>query len=138
MTATPAQRTKLKRRIETAPLIPSEHDEQVALFKWAALRQARYPELALMFAIPNGGARHPAVAAKLLKEGVKAGVPDICLPVARGGFHGLFIELKRLRGGTASQFQRAWILELTKKGFVAEICRGCDAAIVAIESYLRG
>ena len=68
----------------------SEHDEQVALFQWAGYQLGACPELALMFAIPNGGDRHPAVAGKLRDEGVKAGVPDIFLPVPRGKYHGMF------------------------------------------------
>ena len=57
----------------------SEHQEQVALFRWAEFAIARWPELALMYAIPNGGHRHKAVAAGLKAEGVKRGVPDVCL-----------------------------------------------------------
>ena len=72
----------------------SEHDEQAALFEWATWHTSQCPELGLLFAIPNGGHRHPVVAARLKAEGVRAGVPDICLPVARKGYHGLFVELK--------------------------------------------
>ena len=72
----------------------SEHDEQSAIFEWAALMQGAYPELGLLFAIPNGGKRDKATAGKLKAEGVKAGVPDMCLPVSNGKYHGLFIELK--------------------------------------------
>ena len=64
-------------------LTGSEHEEQVALFEWAEWNKRQYPELELMFAIPNGGQRHVVVAKKLKDEGVKAGVPDIFLPVAR-------------------------------------------------------
>lgn len=38
--------------------------------------------------------RDKATAVALKRQGVKAGVPDICLPVARNGYHGLHIELK--------------------------------------------
>ncbi len=65
--------------------IPTEHVEQVSLMRWAALTKRRRPELALLYAIPNGGDRHKAVAAKLSAEGVKSGVPDLCLPVPRLG-----------------------------------------------------
>lgn len=70
----------------------SEHDTQAAFFQWANLQ--RFPGIELLHATPNGGARHPAVAAKLKKEGVRAGVPDVSWPVARGGFIGLAIEFK--------------------------------------------
>src|SRR5262245_64718583 len=49
----------------------------------------------LCFAIPNGGARDVITAGRLKAEGVRAGVPDVCLPVARAGYHGLFLEVKR-------------------------------------------
>lgn len=92
--------------------VPTEAQEQVTLFSWAAVQAI--PELALLYHIPNGGSRHKAEAARLRAEGVRAGVPDLCLPVPRGGFHGLYIELKRLRGGRLSEQQRAWLDALGK------------------------
>ena len=65
---------------------PTEHIEQALLFKWATFSSGKYPELEYMFAIPNGGYRHYRTAADLKSEGVKSGVPDIMLPVARGGY----------------------------------------------------
>lgn len=113
----------------------SEHEEQVALFRWAEFARARWPELALLFAIPNGGERHPAVAAKLKAEGVKRGVPDICLPVACGVFHGLYVELKSATG-RASGEQRGWIDALRVQGYRAEVCRGWLQARDVIMDYL--
>lgn len=72
----------------------SEHNHQVALIEWANLNLGRYPELKWLFAIPNGGLRNKAQAGKLKAEGVKAGVADLCLPVPRRGYNGLWIELK--------------------------------------------
>lgn len=72
----------------------SEANEQEALFMWAAYKSQYWPELLSMYHIPNGGHRDAAEAAHLKRLGVKAGVPDICLPVARQGLHGLYIELK--------------------------------------------
>ncbi len=137
MSATPAQRAKLKRRIETAPLMPSEHEEQAALFAWAAVRRKQYPELTLLFAIPNMGKRHVSFAVKMRDEGLKKGVPDIFLPVARRGYHGCFIELKRRKGGVVSEEQQEWIDELTANGYLAVVCRGAETAIKTIEDYLR-
>ena len=78
---------------------PSESVEQQCLFRWAALQSGKYPELAMMYHIPNGGSRGKVEAIRFKAEGVKAGVPDICLPVPRGTWHGLYIELKRREGG---------------------------------------
>lgn len=75
--------------------VPTESVEQQCLFRWAAFQSGRFPELALLYHVPNGGSRKKAEAGRFRAEGVKAGVPDLCLPVARGGFHGLYIELKR-------------------------------------------
>jgi hypothetical protein len=113
----------------------SEHDEQTTLFRWALFARPRHPELALLFAIPNGGQRHKAVAARMKAEGVRAGVPDLCLPVARGGFHGLYLELKTA-AGTVSRAQRQWLQALAREGYRAEVCKGWQAAKAVIEDYL--
>lgn len=116
---------------------PLEHDEQVELFEWADAAQGEHPELCMLFAIPNGGARHPAVAAQLKAEGVKAGVPDIMLAVARGRWHGLFVELKRAdRSNHATSAQRAWMEMLRRYGYSAIVCYGATDAINAIMGYL--
>lgn len=115
----------------------SEHDEQVSLFQWAAMQHGKYPELALMFAVPNGGLRNATVAAKLKAEGVKPGVPDIFLPVARGGYHGLFIEMKRIRGGKLSTEQALWITELLEQRYAVYKCEGWVKAKECIEQYLK-
>lgn len=74
----------------------TEHAHQTALF--CAISQpdiqAKYPELMLAFAIPNGGKRDARTAAMLKAEGVKAGVWDIFLPVPVGEYHGMWLELK--------------------------------------------
>lgn len=72
---------------ENSPL-PTEEDEQIALFLWAKMASATMPELDLLYHIPNGGSRGKAEAGRFKASGVKAGVPDIFLPVARGGKHG--------------------------------------------------
>lgn len=116
---------------------PKEHDEQVALFQWAE-KENRWQELSLLFAIPNGGKRTPRTAGMLKAEGVKPGVPDICLPVARKGYHGLYIELKRRMGSRVSLEQKRWLMALEQKGYRCCVCHGWDEARKAIETYLEG
>jgi hypothetical protein len=99
------------------------------------MQEGRYPELRLLFAIPNGAARDKATGALLKREGVKAGVPDLCLPVARGGFNGLFIELKIGRNRPAER-QAAWLDALTAEGYLAVACWGWCEAREVIEEYL--
>jgi len=119
-----------------------EHHEQKALFFWARLQRNKYPELEAMYAIPNGGDRNRIVGAKLKAEGVKAGVPDICLPVARHGFSALYIEMKapadasgKGRGGLQDN-QREWLERLRSYGNKSVVCYGFEEAKNEIQSYL--
>ena len=117
---------------------PTEHDEQCALFQWAELNEGALPELALLFAVPNGGYRPMTTAAQLKAEGVKAGVPDVCLPVARGRFHGLWLELKRAdHSNHATQLQEEWITRLRHYGHMVVVAYGAQEAIDAIQNYLK-
>ncbi|HEX6925443.1 MAG TPA: VRR-NUC domain-containing protein [Longimicrobiaceae bacterium] len=112
-----------------------EHDEQAAVIRWAMLRSLAIPELALLHAIPNGGHRSRVAAARLKAEGVKAGVPDLALPVPRGPYHGLYIEMKT-RYGRPSVEQNWWLNRLCEQGYRAVVCRGFEEARAEIESYL--
>lgn len=116
-----------------------EHREQAALFKWAGYMQGQYPELGMMFAIPNGGARDPVTGAILKQEGVKAGVPDIFLAVPRGKYHGMFIEMKVKndhKTGKPTEKQKWWINNLRRQGYKVEICFTWDQARLIILDYL--
>lgn len=118
-----------------AATAPTEHEEQVALFAWAAAQEGAFPELALLFAIPNGGYRPMTTAAALSAEGVKAGVPDCCLPIARGRYHSLWIEMKR-KPNKPTMEQELWIARLRAAGCMAVVCYGADEAIRVIGHYL--
>ena len=74
----------------------------------------------------------------VVPEGVKAGVPDLCLPVARGQYHGLYIELKRQRGGRTSDHQSEWLDALSAQGYKAALCYGWEQAAGTIIEYLTG
>jgi hypothetical protein len=115
----------------------SESGEQEALFARAEAHYAEYPELRLMFAIPNGGSRHKAEAANLKRQGVKAGVPDICVPIPRQGFGALYIELKVDRG-RMSREQIDWQDSLSLHGNMAVTCYSQDEAWRVILDYLGG
>ena len=113
---------------------PTEEQEQEALFNYASWQKE--PEWSLLFAIPNGGYRKLKTGAKLKRTGVKRGIPDMMLPCARGGYHGLWIELKSEKG-VVQPNQRAWHDTLRVEGYQVEVCRGCDEAVKAIKAYLR-
>lgn len=123
--------------------VPTEHQEQVALMQWARRHAYQYPELRLLHAIPNGEKRSHSVANRLKLEGVSPGVPDLFLPVPRIASyarlrHGLYIELKRQRGGSVSAEQKDWHVALRAQGYEVVVAKGWEAAVVEIRSYLEG
>lgn len=122
------------KRVVPAKATP-EHDHQVALFRWAAIHEKVRPELKMLFAVPNGGHRHKAVAGKLKAEGVKAGVEDVFLDVARGGYHGLRIEMKAGKNKPTLE-QKDWMARHNAEGYLAIICYGWEEAKKVIERYL--
>lgn len=113
-----------------------ESQEQQALIEWSTLQAKTYPELELLHHIPNGGKRNIATAARLKREGVKAGVPDLCLPVPRGEWHGLYIEMKAPKG-KVSENQEKWIEALKKQGYAVAVCYGWESAKDNILMYLK-
>lgn len=114
-----------------------EHVEQALLMSWAALASGRQPALALLYAIPNGGHRHPAVAGKLKAEGVKSGVPDLCLPVACGGYHALYIEMKAGPTSRVTPNQKAWHAALREQGNAVRVCYSWEQAKDELSRYLE-
>lgn len=118
--------------------MPTEEQEQIGLFNWARSMSFAIPELDLLYHVPNGGQRSSREGYFLKAAGVKSGVPDICLPVARGGYHALYIELKRLKRGRLTENQRWWIRRLQAEGIRAVICAGRETAQAEILSYLSG
>ncbi|WP_448647156.1 VRR-NUC domain-containing protein [Pseudomonas mohnii] len=120
-----------------APRLDREGLEQAALI--SELR-ARMPKVAdLIYHVPNGGHRHKSVAGKLKQQGVVAGIPDLVLTMARGGYFGLYIEFKATPPNDAdvSAAQHERIRKLNEQGYLAIVCRGHFEAVEAIRDYLR-
>ena len=136
----------IKPRGAVRPPVPTENAEQAALFHMAALHEWQYPELKLLFSIPNGSYKSPAAQRVFKATGLKSGVPDVFLPAPRilmvGGepsaSAGFFIELKRTKGGVVSSAQAEWIAALTRAGYQAGAFKGWEAAWTAIVDYLEG
>lgn len=110
-------------------LIPTEEEEQQALFKWLEFAANRHPELLLMIHIPNEGKRSQVAGARLKPVGLRKGVPDLFLPVPKGKYHGLWIEMKRQKGSKTSKEQKNWIEALNGQGL---FCR-CLFRVVGSE-----
>ena len=113
----------------------SESSEQIT---FVARVRSFYPEI-MIFAIPNGGGRSAREGAKLKSEGVLPGVPDLMIPVQRGPFCGLFIEMKKVSVKKAQKHQAEVIAYLNGEGYKAVVASGCEEAWEIFENYvLRG
>lgn len=110
----------------------NEAQIQTTLFEWSKYIK----ELDCMYAIPNGGSRHKLEAINLKRQGVKAGVPDICLPLERGIYGAMYLELKSLKGKV--QRSQDWYLKTLKNnGYFVAVCHSLKSAINCIEDYLQ-
>lgn len=143
MTDTETPAANKRRRHATLKLtMPSvaEAKEQEWLFEWrtkAGIR--RWPELRWLHAIPNGmAASSVGTASRMKRQGMTKGIPDVYLPVARNGFHGLYMEMKR-RDGTLrdlSPEQRDCLAFLREQGYQACVAFGWRDAVKILEAYL--
>lgn len=112
----------------------SEHGHQAALIVWASeqMRLPGFAQLEWLHAIPNGGDRDRITAGRMKAEGVKSGVLDLFLPHARGGYHGLYIEMKKPAkvmadgkkrpAGQLSDTQEAFITYGLGEGYLCVTC----------------
>jgi len=112
-----------------------EHREQAALIRRVRLSVKRYPDLAMLFSVPNGGYRNAATARILQAEGVRPGVPDLILPVPRHPYCGLAIEMKSSKG-TLRDSQKWWREHLVEVGWQWCLCRSSSEAWDALMGYI--
>ena len=110
----------------------TEHEIQVACVNYFRLR---YPK-GLIYAIPNGGQRNVIVVSKLKAEGALSGVPDLHIPIAKKGFHSLYIELKNGKAGKVSDNQKAIMEKLQSEGYRCEVCRSFDEFKNVVNDYM--
>lgn len=132
----PAELKLFKTNAPRAKSVDREGLEQAALLREVAFRHPAV--FKLIYHVPNGGHRHKAVAVKLKEQGVKAGVPDLVLPLARGGYFGLYIEFKATPpfDAAVSSSQDSYIQALTEQGYLAIVCRGHFDAMEQLRAYL--
>jgi len=127
-----------------------EDTEQESLINWARVESIAgtgYRILDYLLAIPNGGKRNVREAARLKRQGVKAGVSDLFFAYPVGNYHGLWIEMKKRRDQfkrpsdikrAASDSQIEWIVQMRDQGYAAEVCFGWIEAMELIVEYLQG
>lgn len=110
-----------------------EHAHQVTVVN--KFRQDYTEEQGIIFSIPNGDYRHQSIAVRLKAEGLLAGIPDLCI-LKKGGAI-LFVEMKKLKGGSVSTEQKKIHPIMKNLGFQVIVCRGYEEAIKAIEAFMQ-
>lgn len=116
---------------------PLESEVQKAVIEWAECIPYKKRKLAdYLHHSANGGERNLLEAKKFKAMGVKAGYPDLTLDIARQGYHGLRIELKRSEKEDPSDKQKERLDMLTEEGYFAIVCKGVDQTILVISNYM--
>ena len=132
----PKAKSNIKNYNEGYTSCRDESAEQITLIEWCEAMRGKYPELDLIHHIPNEGKRSPIAGANLVKMGLKKGVPDLFLPVARGKWHGLYIEMKA-KDKTPTVAQNQWLCKLRVQGYRCVVAWSFEFARDFIEWYLN-
>ena len=114
----------------------NEHNSQAAFIRWCALQEKRYPELSLVYAVPNAAKRSLRLAYYLKAEGMKSGIPDICLPYPKPPYAGLWLEFKHGKNKSTPS-QLIWQAKLRAAGHRVEVVYTVDEAIRVTKEYLN-
>jgi len=109
-------------------------DEHTIQAQFVARVRNFFPNVVIA-AIPNGGSREYREAVNLKAEGVLPGMPDLIIAIARGGYFGLFVEMKS-ESGTISPDQNDVMRRLSEEGYLCEVCWSVEDAVGVLESYL--
>ena len=115
-------------------LTPTEDWEQKQLIQWCRTD----PRFQFLFHIPNESIGGYQWIARNRQMGCKKGVPDLFYPVPMGGYHGLFIEMKKKVGGVVDHEQKKWLKALGDLGYRVEVCKGWEAAKEVLLDYVGG
>jgi hypothetical protein len=124
------------------PYNTDEHTEQKFVIEWARSHIVQYPVLEWLHSslngIPLAGSKRTRgrIMNHMKAEGMTKGIPDLFLPVACKGFHGIYLEVKRVHGGVLSKEQKAFRLFAKEQGYLDLVCLGHKAGIANLEWYL--
>lgn len=128
--ATQSDQPKKKTSPRACNELKTEDEEQFQLVKW--LRDKNIP----FYHVPNQRRTTVQYGAKLKRLGVSAGVPDLVITCMRGGYGGLYIELKRVKGGVLSESQALWRDTLIREGYAWYMALGAEHGKVIVKQYL--
>lgn len=111
-----------------------EESLQINCVKWFSLQYPAYSTL--LHHSPNGGRRNIREATRFKAMGTRAGFPDLALLIPKGGYHGLFIEMKAAKGRQSPE-QKVFEKALTAEGYKYIVVRSFAEFMAIINSYLN-
>ena len=120
---------KLKRRNAQPEAI-----EQAKVIAWARANERNYPYLWMLHSSLNGVKMTKAQAVRAIAQGMKKGVADLFLPVKKGVYSGLYIEMKSEKGRTSID-QSKFLTAVSENDYLAHICYSAVEAIDKIKGY---
>lgn len=112
-------------------LEPTEAQSQIAFVSECRMRGIPVVH------IPNEGVRTQQQGAYLNMMGMSKGFPDLLIPRAANGYHGLFIEMKT-KDGSLKPEQRKWLRDLRSEHYYCAVCHSSTEAIETLDRYLKG
>jgi hypothetical protein len=145
-TLAPPPKAKKRKQAKAALPVPTESDECRWLIDWAKTQRFKgWPLSDILVHVPNG-AYHgrdrkagAVVARKLREQGLQGGVFDYILPVPlwTKKCPGLWLEMKRTKGGVVSEDQKEFRTRMLELGWRCEVALGWEQASMIITEYLR-
>jgi len=129
-----AGRKRAKKKMSQIPEI-TETEIQKQCISWFSTQYRKIWEQGLLIHIANE--RHCSIRrGRELKEmGVRKGIPDLQLFVAKKGYHGLLIEMKQ-PGRYPRPEQRDLMDHLSGEGYLCAVCKSLDEFRTIINNYL--
>ena len=133
-----AYRRLLEQQEKNTRRASPRHQESALQRACVSWYRAQYPAHAkLLFAVPNGGGRSRTEAAIMKGEGVTAGVADLILLEARGGWGSLCIEMKiRSKGSKQAASQKEWQAMTEAVGNRYVVIRSLEAFQAIVREYM--
>ncbi|MBB3142807.1 VRR-NUC domain-containing protein [Halomonas organivorans] len=118
-----------------------EGQEQAVVMRWLLGEKMRGTAVGQLYDatyhVPNGGYRLGKEAGRMKQQGVKAGVSDLVVMDARGGWFGLYLEFKATppKDADLAESQRAWLALAKSRGYRPALARGFEEAKRVLREY---
>jgi hypothetical protein len=117
-----------------------ESSEQIKIFEWIKQNEEAYPVLKTIFHTPNSFfGTNFGIVMWLKKLGMRKGVYDIIVPIAKNGYSSLWIEMKKEKGKLTSEQKMFSELINTYSDSPTkfEVFYDADSCILSIKEYLQ-